>query len=88
MTDRADRFDLLLESIEKGFCFRPHEVAFKRPKVDKVSLDVQKISRSHTERYGQFGICMKFDWALKAGADRVVYVDPSRELSKSFRLAG
>lgn len=32
--------------------------------------------------FGRYGICMRLDWAISHGADRVVYISSGREVSK------
>lgn len=32
-------------------------------------------ARTHREQFGKFGICMSWEWALRHGAQRVIYLD-------------
>lgn len=49
--------------------------------------DVLKIADVHMDKYGRYGMCMKLEWALAHGADRVFYVAPDREFSRRLAIA-
>lgn len=49
--------------------------------------DVLKIADVHMDKYGRYGMCMKLEWALSHGADRVFYVAPDREFSRRLAIA-
>lgn len=41
-------------------------------------------ARSHRERFGEFGICVGWQWALRNNAQRVIYVEDSGLVFSDF----